>query len=121
MTDGRDGSGVVASAASVGEGGEVGRGGGEVGRGGGEVGRGGEQSAVVLAISNRAAAGVYEDTTGPHIVAALEDHGIPDVVLRVVPDGEAVYDALTAAVAEGADVVVTTGGTGLSPPTRLPR
>lgn len=74
-----------------------------------------ERSAVVLSVSNRAAAGVYEDTTGPRIVAALEAQGISKVVGRVVPDGEQVYDALTAAVAGGADVVVTTGGTGLTP------
>jgi molybdenum cofactor synthesis domain-containing protein len=63
---------------------------------------------------------VYEDTTGPRIVAALTDLGFGDVTARVVPDGEPVRAALTEAAAAGADIVVTTGGTGLSPTDRTP-
>jgi molybdenum cofactor synthesis domain-containing protein len=75
-------------------------------------------TAVVIAASNRAAAGVYEDRTGPVIVAWLRARGfdVPDPV--VVPDGEPVLVALREAV--GADVVVTTGGTGISPTDRTP-
>ena len=70
--------------------------------------------AVVVA-SNRAAAGVYEDTTGPLIVEALRADGweVGDPV--VVPDGDAVAEAITAAVDGGARAVLTTGGTGLTP------
>jgi molybdenum cofactor synthesis domain-containing protein len=80
----------------------------------------GGRHAVVVSVSNRASAGVYEDTTGPRITAALTDLGFGDVTARVVPDGEPVRAALAEAVAAGADIVVTTGGTGLSPTDRTP-
>jgi molybdenum cofactor synthesis domain-containing protein len=63
---------------------------------------------------------VYEDTTGPRIVAALTDLGFGDVTAQVIPDGEPVREALTAAVGAGADIVVTTGGTGLNPNDQTP-
>jgi molybdenum cofactor synthesis domain-containing protein len=71
--------------------------------------------ATVIAASNRAAAGVYEDTTGPVIVAALEELGFEVTGPVVVPDGEPVGEAIREAVASGARAVVTTGGTGLTP------
>jgi molybdenum cofactor synthesis domain-containing protein len=70
--------------------------------------------AVVVA-SNRAAAGVYEDATGPLLVEFLTDLGFETAPPAVVPDGEPVADAIRAAVAVGARVVLTTGGTGLTP------
>jgi molybdenum cofactor synthesis domain-containing protein len=70
--------------------------------------------------SNRAAAGVYEDTTGPVIVAALEEAGFEVGAPVVVPDGEPVADAIRSAVDGGARVVLTTGGTGLTPTDRTP-
>jgi len=71
--------------------------------------------AAVVVASNRAAAGVYDDTTGPLIVEALRADGweVGDPV--VVPDGEAVGLAISAAVQAGARAVLTTGGTGLTP------
>lgn len=76
--------------------------------------------AAVIVASNRAAAGVYADTTGPLIVEALRADGwsVSDPV--VVPDGEPVADAIRAAVSAGARVVLTTGGTGLTPTDRTP-
>lgn len=76
--------------------------------------------AVVVSVSNRAAAGVYDDTTGPRIVDALTALGFDDVTGHVVPDGEPVLVALQEAVGDGAHLVVTTGGTGLSPTDRTP-
>lgn len=75
--------------------------------------------AVVVA-SNRAAAGVYEDTTGPLLVAFLTDLGFVTGDPVVVPDGEPVGAAISAAAAGGARVVLTTGGTGLTPTDRTP-
>jgi molybdenum cofactor synthesis domain-containing protein len=71
--------------------------------------------ALVITASNRAAAGVYPDTGGPILVKGLRELGfdVPDPV--VVPDGDPVEVALRAAVARGVDVVLTTGGTGLTP------
>jgi molybdenum cofactor synthesis domain-containing protein len=71
--------------------------------------------ATVVTASNRAAAGVYEDTTGPLIVDALKDLGFEVTGPVVVPDGQPVADAISSAVAGGARAVVTTGGTGLTP------
>ena len=72
-------------------------------------------AAAVVVASNRAAAGVYDDTTGPLIVEELRADGweVKDSV--VVPDGDAVGDAISAAVSGGARAVLTTGGTGLTP------
>lgn len=72
-------------------------------------------SAAVVVASNRAAAGVYDDTTGPLIVDALRGWGFAVSEPVVVRDGEPVARAIAAAVAAGARVVLTTGGTGLTP------
>ena len=60
------------------------------------------RTAYVLSISNRAAAGVYEDTTGPRIVKALTELGFGEVDSEVVPDGEPVRVALDARGQRGA-------------------
>jgi molybdenum cofactor synthesis domain-containing protein len=76
--------------------------------------------ARVIVASNRASAGVYSDTSGPLLVAGLRelDCAVDDPV--VVPDGEPVAEALRAAVADGMDVVLTSGGTGVTPTDRTP-
>ena len=78
------------------------------------------RTARVVAVSNRAAAGVYADKTGPVIAAWLRDRGFEVGEVRVVPDGEPVAEALRAAVADRVRVVITTGGTGISPTDRTP-
>jgi len=75
-------------------------------------------TARVIAASNRAAAGVYEDRTGPMIVSWLRSRGFTVDDPVVVPDGEPVLAALRDAA--GVDVVITTGGTGISPTDRTP-
>lgn len=76
--------------------------------------------ALAVTASNRAAAGVYEDRGGPLIVAALQELGFAVDGPRVVADGDPVGEALREGVAEGYDLVVTTGGTGISPTDRTP-
>jgi molybdenum cofactor synthesis domain-containing protein len=78
------------------------------------------RTARVVAASNRAASGVYADKTGPLITGWLRDQGYDVPPAEVVPDGEPVRDALRSAVAAGVDVVITTGGTGISPTDRTP-
>jgi molybdenum cofactor synthesis domain-containing protein len=72
--------------------------------------------ALAITVSNRASAGVYADKSGPVLVELLRSAGcgVVDGPL-VVPDGNPVEAALRDAVAAGYDLVVTTGGTGLTP------
>lgn len=78
------------------------------------------RTARVVTASNRASAGVYADRGGPLIVEWLRERGYDTPDPAVVPDGRPVGDALRAAVAEGVDVVITTGGTGISPTDATP-
>jgi molybdenum cofactor synthesis domain-containing protein len=71
--------------------------------------------AVVITASNRASAGVYEDRSGQRLVDALAALGFAVEGSHVLPDDvDALTRALRDAVASGADLVLTTGGTGLS-------
>lgn len=81
----------------------------------------GVMRAVVIVASNRAAAGVYTDTSGPILVAGLRAAGFTTGDPVVVPDGEPVADALRRAVADGVDVALTSGGTGINPTDRTPQ
>jgi len=71
--------------------------------------------AVVVTCSTRAAAGVYPDRGGALLVETLRSWGaeVPDAL--VVPDGPSVARALASALASTPDLLVTTGGTGLTP------
>jgi len=71
--------------------------------------------AAVITVSNRSSRGERPDTSGPVAVARLESDGW-QVVASLVPDGAAeVEAALRAALADGARLVVTSGGTGVTP------
>jgi len=75
-------------------------------------------TAIVIVSSTRAAAGEADDTTGPVIAAWLAERRLPAEV-RVVADADiasAIRDALSARPA----VLLTTGGTGVSPTDRTP-
>jgi molybdenum cofactor synthesis domain-containing protein len=80
----------------------------------------GENSAVVITCSTRAAAGVYPDRSGPLIVEALRAWGFDVGDPVVVADGPDVEAALRSAISSSAVLVVTTGGTGLTPTDRTP-
>jgi cyclic pyranopterin phosphate synthase len=76
-----------------------------------------EHEAVVVTCSNRSAAGEREDASGPLLVAALREAGFgvaPEPVL--VADDEAEIAAVLARLADaGYRLILTTGGTGLTP------
>ncbi len=76
-----------------------------------------EHQAVVVTCSNRSATGERDDTSGPLLVAALRDAGF-DVAADaiVVPDDESAISSLLRRLADaGHQLILTTGGTGLSP------
>jgi molybdenum cofactor synthesis domain-containing protein len=78
------------------------------------------RSAAVVIASTRAAAGGYDDRCGPIITEWLARHGFSSVQSALVADGEPVGQALRDAVADGVDVVITSGGTGISPTDETP-
>jgi molybdenum cofactor synthesis domain-containing protein len=71
--------------------------------------------ALAITVSNRASAGIYADKSGPVLAELLRAAGCETDGPQVIPDGTAVEIALREAVEAGYDVVVTTGGTGLTP------
>jgi len=76
----------------------------------------GDARAVVVTASNRASAGVYADRSGQALAEGLRALGFAVEGPHVRPDDvDALVTVLREAVASGADVVLTTGGTGLSP------
>jgi molybdenum cofactor synthesis domain-containing protein len=78
------------------------------------------RSARVVIASTRATAGVYDDRCGPIIVEWLVDRRFAVTDPVVVSDGGAVSRALRAAIAENVAVVITSGGTGISPTDATP-
>ncbi|GII81355.1 molybdenum cofactor biosynthesis protein [Sphaerisporangium rufum] len=72
--------------------------------------------ALVVTASTRAAAGVYPDKSGQLLRELLAGAGCEPVDGPVVvPDGDPVEAAIRDGVLAGYDVIVTTGGTGLTP------
>jgi molybdenum cofactor synthesis domain-containing protein len=71
--------------------------------------------ATVVTVSTRAAAGVYADDAGPAVAEVLRRSGFEVGDIVVVPDGRAEVARALEAAAEDADLVVTSGGTGLHP------
>ncbi|MFH1105001.1 MAG: MogA/MoaB family molybdenum cofactor biosynthesis protein [Actinomycetota bacterium] len=71
--------------------------------------------AVVITVSDRVSTGKAEDRSGPAVAELLNGLGF-ETTVEVVPDGiESVEAALRAALAGRVDLIVTTGGTGMSP------
>ena len=71
--------------------------------------------AYVLTVSDRCAEGLMEDRSGPVLCGFLAGHGIEVVASAVVPDDA---DRIRSEILKGAssaDLVLTTGGTGISP------
>jgi molybdenum cofactor synthesis domain-containing protein len=73
------------------------------------------RTARVIIASTRASTGVYDDRCGPIIAEWLGQRGFPAGQPVVVGDGDPVGQALREAVGDGVDVVITSGGTGISP------
>jgi molybdenum cofactor synthesis domain-containing protein len=78
------------------------------------------RSARVIVASTRASSGEYTDQCGPIIAEWLGRQGFSSVQPVVVADGGPVGAALQDALAEEVDVVITSGGTGISPTDTTP-
>lgn len=72
--------------------------------------------ATVITVSDRCARGEREDRSGPEAARRLAEAGYAVAPVLVIPDGEdAVAEAITAAARSGAQLVLTSGGTGVAP------
>lgn len=71
-------------------------------------------TAAVLTISDRSAAGERKDTSGPAVVAALEQAGFRIIAADVLPDERSRIEASLVQLSETTNLIVTTGGTGLA-------
>ena len=74
--------------------------------------------AAVITVSDRASAGVYEDKSGPAVTQILKEAGYDVVHTSIVPDEKAQISAelIRCADEKHCDLIITSGGTGLSPP-----
>ena len=76
--------------------------------------------AHVVTVSDRSADGSRPDAAGPAAVALLEAAGF-SVTAEVIPDGAWVVErAISAAIAKGSRLIITSGGTGIGPRDRTP-
>lgn len=75
-----------------------------------------------MTVSTRAAAGVYDDRSGDRLAALIADSGHAVTHREIVPDGEEALAALLRGLCDGGDLdlLVTTGGTGVTPTDRTP-
>ena len=72
--------------------------------------------ARVITVSDGVSAGTREDVSGPALIALLQRSGFETSGPVVVNDNQdQIAAAIVTGVSEGADLVVTTGGTGLGP------
>ncbi len=72
---------------------------------------------AVITMSDSGAQGLRQDTSGEALTSLLTGHGYEHCFYKVVPDQiELIVEAILEAIeAKGADLVLTTGGTGVSP------
>ncbi|MCV7031723.1 MogA/MoaB family molybdenum cofactor biosynthesis protein [Mycobacterium sherrisii] len=78
------------------------------------------RTARIIIASTRASSGVYTDKCGPIIAEWLGQHGFSVPEPEVVADGKPVGEALRAALDDDVDVILTSGGTGISPTDATP-
>ena len=73
--------------------------------------------AAVVTVSDRSARGERPDASGPVVTAMLERAGYQVLCTRLVPDEQPQIEAVLCQLSDqlGAELVVTTGGTGFAP------
>ncbi len=70
---------------------------------------------AIITVSDSTVAGTREDKSGPALQARAVELGWTIAEMRIVPDDAAVIAAEIKALADTADVILTTGGTGIAP------
>ena len=74
------------------------------------------RTAAVITASNRASKGVYTDTSGEILATGLRELGYDVAPVVIVEDNvDQIQHAIKCALAAKTDLIVTTGGTGISP------
>lgn len=76
--------------------------------------------AAVVVVSTQGATDPALDRTGPVIAGWLAEHGFAVTEPIIVPDGGPIAETVTAELLADARVVLTTGGTGVTPTDRTP-
>jgi len=69
---------------------------------------------AIITLSDRASRGVYEDKSGEYLSEVFEKAGYELVIRKIIPDDEGLLASLLEEVVNSVDLIVTTGGTGLS-------
>jgi molybdopterin adenylyltransferase len=69
----------------------------------------------IVTVSDRASKGLYDDRSGPVLKAAVEAHGWKVLAEALVPDEKPeIQRALREQIAQGCQLILTTGGTGVA-------
>lgn len=72
-------------------------------------------NAAVITVSNRASIGVYQDTSGVILREGLQELGYESIDYVIVQDDlDEIGSAIRSAIHSQIDLIVTTGGTGIS-------
>ena len=69
---------------------------------------------AIITLSDRATAGVYEDKSGSYLYDTFKKAGYDIVMHKIIPDDEALLTNLLGDAVRLANLIITTGGTGLS-------
>lgn len=79
-------------------------------------------TAAIITLSDRAAAGIYEDKATPVAQAVLESYGATVTGTHVIPDEPETLEKTLRAIRtdDTARLVITTGGTGIAPRDKTP-
>ncbi|CAN5175555.1 hypothetical protein BH20ACT16_BH20ACT16_13210 [soil metagenome] len=72
-------------------------------------------TASILTVSDTRSAGTREDTTTALMAELLAEIDVEIVATRLVPDEQEQIAAASGELGEGANLVLTSGGTGLAP------